>query len=109
MTPKQLTLPALPDYSQPLTVAASQLVTTIAQANAAGFRAIALAVLPAGYRVSFQGIDLPNARRQPATELALTQTDTPTPLPSCNTFENFARVQVTNLAKSPCENIRIMA
>jgi hypothetical protein len=71
----QPTLPALPDYSQPQTVAASQVVTAIAQANASGFRAIALAVLPSGYRVSFQRIDQPKQKtlRQPSSEHALTQ------------------------------------
>ena len=54
MTPTQPTLPPLPDYSQPQTVAASRLVTVIAQANAAGFRAIGLTVLPAAYRVTFE-------------------------------------------------------
>jgi hypothetical protein len=44
----------LPDFRQPQTVAASQFVTVIAQANAAGFRAIGVAVLPAGYRVTFE-------------------------------------------------------
>jgi hypothetical protein len=55
----QPTLPTLPDWTQPQTVAASQLIATITQGNAAGFRAIAIAVLPVGYRVSFRRIDQP--------------------------------------------------
>ena len=51
--PTQPTLPTLPDWTQPQTVAANRLVILIVQGNAAGFRATGLAVVPSGYRVSF--------------------------------------------------------
>jgi hypothetical protein len=50
----QTTFAAMQDWNQPQTVAASQLVTVIAQVNTAGFRAVGLAVLPSAYRVTFQ-------------------------------------------------------
>jgi hypothetical protein len=66
MKTTQPTFAAMQDWTQPQTVAASRLVILIAQANAAGFRAIGLAVLPSGYRVSFQRMDQPGTSRTSA-------------------------------------------
>jgi hypothetical protein len=54
----QPTLPGVRDWREPQTVAPSQLVLVITQANAAGFYAIRLEVLkPLAYRVTFQRMD----------------------------------------------------
>ena len=56
MKPTQPTLPTLPDWTQPQTLAASQLASVLAQATAAGFRATGFVVTPTGYRVTFERI-----------------------------------------------------
>jgi len=65
MNTKQPTLTGLPDYHQPQTVRGNDLLTTIAAANVAGFRAIRLTVKRAAvYQVVFVGTE-PRAPGRP--------------------------------------------
>jgi len=57
---RDVALPTLTDWTQPQTVAASQLVTAIAQANAAGYKAHHMTVeTQTVYRLTFIQLDRP--------------------------------------------------
>ncbi|HUZ07479.1 MAG TPA: hypothetical protein VMV89_08315 [Candidatus Paceibacterota bacterium] len=81
MKPSQPTLPGVRDWREPQTVAASQLVLVVAQANVAGFLAVRLEVLkPLAYRVTFQRMaDASEGRNaRPAEFEDATETHCPT-------------------------------